>query len=612
MTPNSLPIATRMCLFAGAFCVYALFDRAGLSSVDEGFVQRTTESLVRDGSFRIEELSGRTVSRFSLAPSLWSIPFFAASDAIVPAGPDRERWLLWGSELSSCAATALAVVLLASWLSALGHSESVSVGCGVLYGFGSLAFPYSSTLFVQVITTPILLWCCRSFSAGHWRAAGIAFALLVFCRLNLLLLWPAFVLAAWQTRTADRRQAIAAVTVGGSVGFALVALVNHLRGDPILAGAYAGETFTTPLWVGLGGLLFSVGKGLLWLSPISLLGLLALPWFAQRRAETGKLIFYLVLVDLLVLSKWWAWHGSWSWGPRLLAPILPLCLLPVAEFLSDWRRRSPLARRGFVLVASAGLAVNLWAASQPLVEFMAVVRPLGTHDSEAFFVPQTSPLGVGSQPIAAWLWQAAPSRGVWAVRSALALAALIALASCIRAPVRRIGKIDLLAASVFCLGVLSSNLPTVVDALGGSPTKGQYRHLRREGDRPLFRGRLVVPLRGLYEFYADPDSEKPMAVRLGPRDLFAGARAAAVDLPAGEHPIVVDCRSEPPGILRWTIPGDGMYKQPIPADYLLAPTPTAWQRFRVAWRHYGWLAWVPIILFLGHWFTRPDDATGAD
>ena len=357
------------CLFTATFCVYALFGRAEISSVDEVFVYRTCRSLAEHGSWSIEELAGRTTSRFSFVPSLWAIPFFKATDALGVSGPDAGSWLLYGTQLGSCVATALTVVLLAGWLARLGYGDAIAVGCGLLYGWASLAFAYSSTLFVQVTATLLLLWCCRAVGQMRNTTMCVAFMLTVWCRMNALLLWPAFVLAIVQSRAQRRWSAILLLSVGGACGLAADLIVHWFRADPLLAGAYAGEAFTTSLWVGMASQLVSFGKGLAWFSPLCFAGLLGLFWYASQRPQPGRLALYVVVTHLLVLSKWWTWHGGVALGPRLLLPILPLCMLPVAHWLQQWEKHSLLLRRIFTCLVAASLWAGVWAASRPLGDY---------------------------------------------------------------------------------------------------------------------------------------------------------------------------------------------------------------------------------------------------
>lgn len=125
----------------------------------------------------------------------------------------------------------------------------------------------------------------------------------------------------------DRRLDGVAALVGAA---ALIALENTIvRGAPLNAG-YQGDHgavtvmpfsgmpgFSYPLVLGLVSLLFSFGKGLLFFAP----GLLLVGRARRDRPELApffdaSLAFLVGL--LLIYSRWWAWYGGWTWGPRFL------------------------------------------------------------------------------------------------------------------------------------------------------------------------------------------------------------------------------------------------------------------------------------------------------
>ena len=132
--------------------------------------------------------------------------------------------------------------------------------------------------------------------------------------------------ALWQFWKDRRLDGLAALLVTGAV----IALENTIvRGAPLNAG-YAGDHgvvtvmpfsgmpgFSYPLLLGVVSLLFSFGKGLVFFAP----GLLLVGRGRRQRPDLApffdaSLIFLAGL--LLVYSRWWAWYGGWTWGPRFL------------------------------------------------------------------------------------------------------------------------------------------------------------------------------------------------------------------------------------------------------------------------------------------------------
>ncbi|MDW8036720.1 MAG: hypothetical protein RMI90_01620, partial [Thermoguttaceae bacterium] len=102
--------------------------------------------------------------------------------------------------------------------------------------------------------------------------------------------------------------------------------------------AWAGN-----LLEGLYGQLISPGRGLLVYSPILVFSIwgMALAW-RQRRYWLLRPLTVAVLLLLLVQSKWFSWHGGWSFGYRLMVDAMPLaavCAVPTVRWI---RRYWPL------------------------------------------------------------------------------------------------------------------------------------------------------------------------------------------------------------------------------------------------------------------------------
>ncbi|MBN1919758.1 MAG: hypothetical protein JW892_00815 [Anaerolineae bacterium] len=120
-------------------------------------------------------------------------------------------------------------------------------------------------------------------------------------------------------------------------------------------GLEAHTGWTTPLSEGLIGILFSPAHGLLMYSPTLLLAFGG-AWAAWHRGkvfhggpklrELLRLISIASLIYLLMMSRWWAWHGGNAYNQRMLQEIHPLLLILVAYgwqvFEGQWTYRISL------------------------------------------------------------------------------------------------------------------------------------------------------------------------------------------------------------------------------------------------------------------------------
>jgi hypothetical protein len=128
------------------------------------------------------------------------------------------------------------------------------------------------------------------------------------------------------------------VVAGALPTIALLLLHNYLRYGNFLDNGYDGEGFTTPIWEGFYGLLFSPGKSVFLYSPVLIAVIFAMRGFWQRFKPETILVSLILGSTILYYSMWWAWWGGSCWGPRFLVPILPFAILSVGVLLQQSRR----------------------------------------------------------------------------------------------------------------------------------------------------------------------------------------------------------------------------------------------------------------------------------
>jgi hypothetical protein len=144
----------------------------------------------------------------------------------------------------------------------------------------------------------------------------------------------------------------------------VTALFNAMRyGSPLVTG-YENEGFTTPLLVGLYGLLFSPGKGIIYFAPPVMLAPIGLFYMwrkgsSQARAEALWIGAQAVIV-FIFYALWSSWAGNWAWGPRFLVPFVPFMLWSLGPLVKQlWARALWwVLGAGGLVVAIAGTLVD--------------------------------------------------------------------------------------------------------------------------------------------------------------------------------------------------------------------------------------------------------------
>ena len=223
------------------------------------------------------------------------------------------------------------------------------------WGLGTLAWPYSRTLFTEptaALGLSLALYGAVTFrrasggaATGALILAGCGLALLTLAKQANAVVGLPFVAYLAYVVLAERRAELTWKRLAGWVlafgiplviaAAAIVAYNHSAFGTLLTPPLDYREGFTTPIITGLRGLLFSSGKGVLWHVPLTWLALAsAFFWRRGKRLPDFLLALGTVLSLLLLYSAWSDWAGGRSWGPRFLATVMPavaLMALPALE-----------------------------------------------------------------------------------------------------------------------------------------------------------------------------------------------------------------------------------------------------------------------------------------
>lgn len=249
-------------------------------------------------------------------------------------------------------ATALTAGVLCAWAARLYQSARLGVALALLYGLGTLAWPYSRFFFSEPLFTCCLVLTAFALYQGYPLPGGLTLGYALATRLGGLFLLPAFLLYAWLRR--ERLRDLVWLVVGMVPGGLIILGNNWVRFRTFSEQGYGDEGFTGHLLEGLSGLLFSPGKSLFLYVPLFVvLPFAALP-FVRRYRQEALLIGLVTLIIFCQSALWWIWWGGWGWGPRFLVPLMPFLTLPLGVLLplQSWRRI-------IALLLPLSLAVNL-------------------------------------------------------------------------------------------------------------------------------------------------------------------------------------------------------------------------------------------------------------
>ena len=186
----------------------------------------------------------------------------------------------------------------------------------------------------------------------------------------------------WSRWSARRKTAFALSALPVPVAY----LVSNLFqfGEPLGGYNHADAVFARgSLLTGLAGLLVSPSRGLLVFSPVFLFVAIGVyRWFRDGRTFDPQIYGVCLLVvagHLVLVGKWRGWPGGFSYGPRLLADVVPclVILMVPAMSLVERSRGWKLAFAGALVVSIAVQAVGVFC--YPNGHWDALPLPANRH-----------------------------------------------------------------------------------------------------------------------------------------------------------------------------------------------------------------------------------------
>ncbi len=357
--------------------VFGLFGvTAGRLTGYENETAAVSEGLVKTGQLRVlngtplgaQGILGRGdhfYSRTGVTQPLLEVPAYWLGEQLDQAsshGRD-DRWRLTLLQLFDPAMAALTVVAIFALLLLRGASERRALLIAALCAVGTLIWPYSkigmdTTLMAMLALSALAAaWAAGRPTPGRLAMLGCAIAMTInskpYGALLTLGLLPLFASSLLQLFRERRITALAAFAVPIIAGVAAVAWYNWYRTGSVtnFDNTYiAGRLLALPF--SIAGLVISPGKGLIFYSPLVVLGLLGLRELRRADRPLARSIILTASINILVVAMSISWADE-TWGPRYLVPSAWMLVLPIAWWLTTRRRR-----RWLIAVALAGVCVQ--------------------------------------------------------------------------------------------------------------------------------------------------------------------------------------------------------------------------------------------------------------
>ncbi len=394
---------------------YALVDRGTV--VITGLDQQTEDKAKFHGAYYCDKLPGY--------PLLATLPYLTAKSILrLPPHPlNKPAFKYWAADYwitlgTSGLLTACTSVLLVFWAGELGCSRRQAALIGLAYGlatpayvYATLAYGHQASAFALFASFYLLSRKGRRAESLWVFAAGFlaAFAAVIELQVGPVAAILGFYLLAQCLSGRRRPDALASFAIGALIPTLILLIYNQLAfGSPWDMGYFHHATrkfalvhnrqnplgLGRPDWNKLTPLLWGRYRGLLFYAPILLLSVPGWAVLMARRAWGLAVVSLSVSAAMVLVNLCYPeWTGGWSTGPRLLVPLLPFAMLPVAAIVAGSSVSARLA---------TAIAAGLFLAGGTL---MLLFQAVGARVPDAYDDPLVQtvwPMWSGQNPLHAW------------------------------------------------------------------------------------------------------------------------------------------------------------------------------------------------------------------
>lgn len=354
-------------IFVFFFSLYFFTMKGFIIGIDAETMYLTTQSIVRDHDFSIEQeliralnaspgIDGKLYAWYGMGQSVVALPLYILGNSLVKIIPGFNPIFVTRFFVSSLnlLVTAFICVIVLLFCQQMKYSLKTSILVTLIYGLGTMAWSYSKTFFSHPLTALSLLlaiyalFLCKDkkrlkwiFLAGLSIGFGMTTRIIVVITLPLLFLYLIYIsIGTSRKETFKKVIENLSVFILPIVFFILlISWYNIIRFGAFYRTGYPTTLadFSFPLHLGLYGNLFSPGRGLFIYVPVAILFLCSIPEFLRTKKVEALLFFSLIAIYLIFHSILKYWEEGWCWGPRFLVPILPFLIIPMGTlFEGNW------------------------------------------------------------------------------------------------------------------------------------------------------------------------------------------------------------------------------------------------------------------------------------
>jgi 4-amino-4-deoxy-L-arabinose transferase-like glycosyltransferase len=407
LNPNN---ATRL------FATFAIAER-GEAKIDR-YQSLTIDKAQFGDHYYMDKAPGMTLMA---VPAVWGLEQLTgvrSSDQVIDVTNPRlasfmRLRLRVAVAIGAAVLTAFASVLLLDMATGVTGSPAAGLYAALSYALGSIVWGWSTTMLGHAPVAALLLIATWAIWRGtstprdltRWRypvMAGLALGWAVVIEFPAALGGVALGgWAIWRTREVAwgaRRSILGIALCGGVAALLPLFAYNLFAFGTLFRLGYQGVVgfngmqqglfgLTYPKPAALFGILFGVRRGLLWVSPVILLGVFGLMRMVRAREtrDIGIAAAVVIGIVLTVNASYVYWDGGASIGPRHSVPAIPFLALGLAVLWQQWERQGQ--RIVLVAVLAVSVAINLMIASTDVFGSEIYANPVWQRTIKTMFLP---------------------------------------------------------------------------------------------------------------------------------------------------------------------------------------------------------------------------------
>lgn len=246
-------------------------------------------------------------------------------------------------------------------------SRKIGFIIALSFSVTSFIWPYNTSFFLQpaialtlISSIYFLLRVEKKNKILNSSLAGFFLGLSILIHPSSIILIPGFLIyGVWKLKS---YRPVIYFLILSILTSSIQLAINYYKYDSFTNFGYRGfENLSTHTdLVGLLGLLFSPGWGLIFYFPLAVL----LPLSFYRMYKVNKGLFMLSSYSFAIIWIFFGtqtqpfWSGFGCWGPRYFIPFLPLASISLGYLLVNMKKRSVL-QFSFVILSICGFIVNL-------------------------------------------------------------------------------------------------------------------------------------------------------------------------------------------------------------------------------------------------------------